>query len=407
MALPALRNLDATPVQHEGDTMILLRDPEGFAEEQIALSGVAFFVATLLDGTNDVTDIQYLFCRNSGGRVLPEEEISKIVEYLDEHGFLLTERFEEIYADVVRDFAARPTREAAMAGGAYPDMPEEAHAFLDRFFLHEEGPGAYPADTPAEDAPARCVIAPHIDFERGGATYAHSYLRLSRGQRPDTVLLFGVAHASPPVPFTLTRKHFETPFGLVETDQELAARLATALPYDAYEHEIVHRTEHSLEFQAVMLGYLYGSAVQIVPMLCGMFTEDTGAAAPSAEVESFLEACRKVVADSDKMVGVVAGADLAHVGKRFGDDFEIDEPVIERVHARDIEDLAHVTALDAEAWYRSVMQDDNARRVCGLNCIYAALKSVDGTATRGECLHYGYAHDPAGGIVSFASIVLS
>ncbi len=407
MALPALRNLDATPVKHEGETAIVLRDPEGFIEEQIALSGVAFFVASLLDGTNDVTDIQYLFCRNSGGRILPEEEIGKIVEYLDEHGFLLTERFAEIHAGVVRDFAARPTREAALMGGAYPDTPDEAHAFLDKLFLHEEGPGAYPADTPGEDTLARCVIAPHIDFERGGPTYAHSYLRLSQGQRPDTVLLFGVAHASPPVPFTLTKKHFETPFGLVETDRELLARLDTALPYNPYEHEIVHRTEHSLEFQAVMLGYLFGSAVKIVPVLCGAFTEDAEASAPSPEVETFLEACRTAVADSDKTVGVIAGADLAHVGIRFGDSFEIDEPIIEQVHERDTEDLAHVTSLDAEAWYRSVMKDQNARRVCGLNCIYAALKSVDGTATKGECLHYGYAHDPAGGIVSFSSIVLT
>ena len=30
---------------------------------------------------------------------------------------------------------------------------------------------------------------------------------------------------------------------------------------DPYAYEMVHRTEHSIEFQAVMLSYLYGSAV--------------------------------------------------------------------------------------------------------------------------------------------------
>ena len=37
----------------------------------------------------------------------------------------------------------------------------------------------------------------------------------------------------------------------------------------------------------------------------------------------------------------------------------------------------------------------------------AALKSIDGAAAQGQLLHYGYAPDPAGGMVSFASIALS
>jgi len=60
--------------------------------------------------------------------------------------------------------------------------------------------------------------------------------------------------------------------------------------------------------------------------------------------------------------------------------------------------------VDADGWYASVMKDMNQRRVCGLNAIYAALKTLDGAADRGEFLKYGYAPDPAGGIVSFAGI---
>jgi predicted class III extradiol MEMO1 family dioxygenase len=74
---------------------------------------------------------------------------------------------------------------------------------------------------------------------------------------------------------------------------------------------------------------------------------------------------------------------------------------------RDHEDLQHVLAADAEGFYRSVMRDHNQRRVCGLTCIYAALKSVDGAVSGGELLHYDYAHDPAGGIVSFTNVLLA
>jgi len=50
------------------------------------------------------------------------------------------------------------------------------------------------------------------------------------------------------------------------------------------------------------------------------------------------------------------------------------------------------------------MKDKNDRRVCGINSIYAALKTAE-PQKAGELLHYGYAHDPAGGIVSFTDII--
>jgi hypothetical protein len=63
--------------------------------------------------------------------------------------------------------------------------------------------------------------------------------------------------------------------------------------------------------------------------------------------------------------------------------------------------------MSAGDFYSSVMKDANQRKVCGLNCIYSALKSLQGNATHAEPIHYDYAHDPAGGIVSFASVALA
>ena len=53
----------------------------------------------------------------------------------------------------------------------------------------------------------------------------------------------------------------------------------------------------------------------------------------------------------------------------------------------------------------AVIGDQNQRRVCGLNCIYAALQTMDGAGGQGAMLHYDYAHDPAGGIVSFTNVL--
>jgi hypothetical protein len=79
---------------------------------------------------------------------------------------------------------------------------------------------------------------------------------------------------------------------------------------------------------------------------------------------------------------------------------------MKHIRGRDDEDLAHIQANDPDRWYASVMKDGNARRVCGLNCVYSALKTLEGTISQGELVGYDSAEDPSGGVVSFASLTL-
>ncbi len=407
MALPALRYIDAFPVEQAGQQYICLRDPEGVVEHQIMLTPPAFFIACQLDGKNDMVDLQYAFAKQFGGHVLLPDDIHRIVTYLDENGFLQTAHFVALQQRLVDEFTRSAVRPAYLAGKSYPDQPGQLRAFLDAFFVRDGGPGTWSGTSRRSAPPARCLIAPHIDFHRGGYSYAHGYWHFYQQGQPTTVFIFGVAHASPPVPFLLTKKHFATPFGVLETDQEIVRRLESVCTWDPYAHEMVHRTEHSIEFQAVMLSYLYGSAVRIVPILCASFGAplELSPLLPMPEVETFLDVCRDIVDAAPERVSVIAGADLAHVGRCFGDPFDINDGVVRQVEGRDREDLRHALAGNATGFYQSVLRDRNQRRVCGLNCIYAALKAVDGAGGQGAMLHYDYAHDPAGGIVSFTNVL--
>ncbi len=407
MALPAIRNIDAFPIQHEGHPYFCLRDPTGYIEEQVMLSPVAFFIATCLNGRNELTDIQHIFAQAASGRIIAIEDMEKVITFLDERGFLWTERFAKIKKEVEENFKKLASRPAYLSGKSYPDDPDQLRKFLDSFFAKEGGPNEKPKPVPQnKKTHLPLLIAPHIDFDRGGHSYAHSYLKLSKQTKPETVFIFGVAHAAPPYPFVLTKKKFETPFGTLETDVDIVTQLEKACVWDPYEFEIVHRAEHSIEFQTVMLSYLYGPDVHIVPILCGFFSPDNEPVDPTErpEIADFLGVCQEIIKKSKKPVTVIAAADLAHVGKRFGDPFEIDDNVIKKVETRDREDLEHVTQFNADKFYESVMKDQNERRVCGLNCIYSALKTVDHLPLKSELLHYGYAPDPQGGIVSFASL---
>ena len=406
--LAPLRSIDAAPVEHEGSTFIVLRDTSGYVEEQLLLTPAAFFIASLLDGHKVIADIQAAFRQQFDGVRVSEAQIREVADYLDDHGFLQNRQFEAIRARIDGEFSASDTRPAWLAGRGYPAEPEALGEMIEGFFKGEKGPGALEISGAGKHLPG--LIVPHIDFHRGHAGYAHGYKQLFERGKPDVVFIFGVAHAGAPVPFILTRKHFDTPFGRLDTDQAIVSRLVEACPWDPFAWEGRHRTEHSIEFQAVMLAWHYGPDVKIVPILCASLCTSYEDDAPGENLVTarFLEACRAIVAEPGRKVAVIAGADLAHVGKCFGDDFDIDDTVVKNVAARDYEDLAHVTdgPVDADGFYKSVMQDYNERKVCGLNCIYATLKTLDGAVGPGTMHYYGYAPDPSGGIVSFASISL-
>ena len=405
--LPPLRQVEPVPVTIKGENMICLTDPQGYVEDQMVLSPPAFFIATCLDGTRDIEEIQHEFSQAFGGFEPPKEEILNVVNSLDEAGFLLTQHFMTIKGKVENAFRARHTRRAKLAGQAYPASPTKLRKHLDTFFVDDQGSGCLQRITPSTGRPLRGLVAPHIDFDRGGNVYGAAYQKLYASGKPDMVLLFGVAHCGAESPFVMTRKHFETPLGMLQTDQETITQLEKACAWDPYTTEMAHRMEHSLEFQALMLAYLYGSDVPIVPILCAFPGEhpDTVNGERDA-INNFLKACGKIANDSRRNVTVIAGADLAHVGRRFGDDMDVSEDLIAAIKKRDMDDLQHVSAGNAEKFYDAVMADGNERHVCGLGAIYATVKTLEGTATTGELLAYDYAPDPVGGFVSFAAISL-
>lgn len=406
--LPAIRQVDLFPIEHEGQTLFCLSDPAGIVEDQLVLTLPAAFLAAQLDGQKTLEELRGAFQRQFNGAAISEEELSGIATQLDTAGFLQTETFDRLKDKVVSAFRNRETRPARGAGKSYPADPVELREFLAGQFLREGAPGRPLPEHPGSGAPHPGLIVPHIDLQRGGHSYAHGYLSLYESGTPDTVIVYGVAHAAEPVPFIMTRKSFETPLGTLEADLEFIGALESACDFDPYAYEFTHRAEHSIEFQALMLAYLYGPKVKIVPILTSHFIEEphqtNGEANP---VSRFLSACAEAIQASPRKITVLAAADLAHVGRRFGDPFDIDERVVQSVKERDLEDLAFVHAIEPEAFYGSVMKDRNARHVCGYNSIYSAVKSLEGIASSGETLHYGYAHDPAGGIVSFASAVLT
>jgi AmmeMemoRadiSam system protein B len=402
---PRLRHVEAFPIDHAGERLLALRDPAGYTPAVALLPMALLEVVSLFDGEHSIEDIQAAVFR-ARGDLVPSRAIAHLAEQLDEQGFLEGSRFAARRAALDRAYLEAPRRPAAHAGGAYPGEAEELRASIDGFFA--SGAGAGPIVWGPERAPrVRGLIAPHIDLHRGGPAYTWAYRDLAERGDADLFVILGTCHAGMEHPFALTRKDFDTPFGAAPVDRDVVEAIAARAGQDCFGSELAHRSEHSIEFQAVFLRYLYAERrdVTIVPVLASFVHEALArGVAPEADprVPRFLDALTDTLAASGRRAVVIAGADLAHVGPRFGDPEPISAAELVHLDGEDRAMLETVAAGDANAFFETAARDGDRRRICGLSPIYALLRTLGGAG--GVLRRYAQWPDPQG-VVTFASVV--
>jgi len=143
----------------------------------------------------------------------------------------------------------------------------------------------------------------------------------------------------------------------------------------------LHRDEHSIEFQAVWLRFILGEEWRgkIVPILCGSFhpyVQNGCSPREDACMADTLVLLRSLIEGYPGTVTVIAGADMSHVGKRFGNEWGIPPSELERVKREDGEVLAAMLSGEAETFYRSVEKNKDRNNLCGLSPIYMTLDVV-------------------------------
>jgi len=401
---PQIRYLEAIPVEAEGQRVVALRDPEGLSEQMPAVPLNVYFLLTLMDGEHSVLDLQEAYARKFDGQLITSEQIGELVRQLDGLYLLDSERFHAFRAEVDTAFRGSRVRPAAHAGASYPDDPDALREMIDGFFEPPDGPG--PPREAGSGRPLRGLIAPHIDFGRGGHAFAWAYRSLAEAPKPDLFVLLGTGHAAHR-PFSVADKDYETPFGAVRADREVIDRLASTATDELFDDVLCHRTEHSIEFQAVFLKYLYpDSEVMAVPVLCGSFHELVAGGDPSGArltVDAFLEGLVAALDGSGREVCYIAGVDFSHVGARCGDSEPLTEGVLGDVEKLDRELLRASEAVDSAAFLSAVVRERDRTRVCGVSSVYTLLRAID--AERGELLKYDRTVDEASqSLVSFASM---
>ncbi len=110
-------------------------------------------------------------------------------------------------------------------------------------------------------------------------------------------------------------------------------------------------------------------------------------------LDRFADALAAEMADSQGESCIVAGADLSHVGERFGDRRELTPSFLGSVEERDRVLLARLESADADGIYEQLAKDENPTRVCGGGSLYVMTKVLAGAP--GKVLRYEQSVDRA------------
>jgi len=402
MDYPKLIAVDAFPVEEDGRKMYCIRDPQNSDNPPLMVSELALYLMTFFDGNNSIDSIITTFKKKYDKQIV-KSDIDSLVNTLDGSLLLENENYLNHNKLIESNFFNSETRKAYLSGLSYPENKDKLNNLLNEYFVkaREKLP------IKNKNEVLRGLVSPHIDFNRGGTSYAVAYREILSKTNADTYLIFGTTHyAQNKNPFILTRKPFSTPLGTVDTDNEFLNRLEDKCDWDLYEGEIFHRTEHSIEFQVVFLQHILKEReFKIIPILCNSFHQFVGNGSSPFEdnkISTFLTELKNIIDSYGDSALVIAGVDLAHVGPKFGDKNQVDEKTLSWIRSRDTISLEFTEQIDAEGFYRSVEEEKDKRKICGLSSIYSMLKITD--ASYGTILDYDNAlEEDTGSVVTFAS----
>jgi MEMO1 family protein len=117
-----------------------------------------------------------------------------------------------------------------------------------------------------------------------------------------------------------------------------------------------------------------------------------------------LASLRDLAAKEQREICFVAGVDLAHVGRQFGDREPITEDFLKWVEAEDGRLIERLAALDAPGFFDEIAKDQDKRKICGFSPLYSLIHLLNGQ--RGKHLKYSQAFTPeTASAVTFTSMI--
>ena len=393
--LPRLRmNLEFMPSPVEDRPGLLIRDSFHYSDATLIIPPELVELLEYFDGDHTSLDLRQRLVDLTGDLSVSDLQ-DHLTGALAKAGFLEDDTYHQLKEASERAFAESPFKIASHAGSAYPDDATE----LREVFSSWIGDG--------HDGQASAIAAPHVSPVGGWNSYRAAYRALNPADRDRTFVILGTSHYGAPDVFGLTRKDFATPYGEARTARHLVDELASKAPGAILMEDYCHAIEHSIEFQVVFLQHVFGPEVKILPILCGPFAKsiyEGGLPEQNPEVERMFGALGELAAREGNKLCWVLGVDMAHMGRRYGDQFDAiaGEREMTEVARQDQLRIDAINAWDARAYWDRVQLNQDNLKWCGSSPFYTFLKSAP--PSKGQLIHYEQWNIDEQSVVSFAGM---
>ena len=398
-ALPRLRaTLDFMPSPQRDRPGLLIRDPFQYTDAILIVPPQLVQCLAFFDGEQSPLDLRAHLVRTTGDVQAGDLE-QHLLTTLSQAGFLEDDNFAARREHVERSFAQAPVRMPQHAGSGYPEQPEELRRVLAEYMN-----GATP---PISQGTTAAIAAPHVSPFGGIDSYRAAYSALTPLDAERTFVVLGTSHYGEPDRFGLTRKPFATPFGQTTPDLALVDELAQVAGSAAVLEDYCHAVEHSIEFQVVFLQHLFGPKIRVVPVLCGGFERGMrpgGQPEDADGVRRMFDALGNVAAREGSRLLWVLGVDMAHMGRRYGDEFDAlaGHNEMATVAQRDRDRIQRMEAGDAAGFWERVRENQDDLKWCGAAPIYTLLRVLP--QLRGSLRNYQQWNIDGKSVVTFAGL---
>ncbi len=391
------------PSPVESQPGLLIRDSFHYSDVVLIIPPPLVQCLACFDGQQTQLDLRAMLVEASGQLQVSEIE-EQLIDILTRSGFLEEEVFFAMKQQRQREFAEAPVRAPSHAGSAYPEDREELRETMNAWM-----PGG---DKVAEAPPASsdgliAIAAPHVSPSGGYESYRAAYRLLGPQYKDRTFVILGTSHYGAPERFGLTRKPYATPFGESRIDNGLIDELTRQAPDAIAMEDYCHAVEHSIEFQVLFLQSIFGADVRILPILCGSYAQSIyrgGKPEDNENVKRFLGSLGEIAAREEDRLLWVLGIDMAHMGRRYGDEFAAlaDENEMLAVGGRDRERMERVAAGDAAGFWDLVQENHDDLKWCGSSPVYTFMKAMPNA--RGTVERYEQWNIDPQSVVSFAGM---
>jgi AmmeMemoRadiSam system protein B len=279
-------------------------------------------------------------------------------------------------------------RKATFAGSWYPDIPEGCEREI-KYFLSR----ANALEDPEEGWVGG--IVPHAGWYFSGKIACRVIHALKKGPPPDAFVVFGM-HLHPKASnYIMTEGAWETPFGNIEIESELAGELTKQFPFKI-ETARHHSKDNTIELQLPFIKYFFPNA-KLVPI-----------GVPPAEASIEIgKAAARIASSLGLRIKSIGSTDLTHYGLNYGFIPEGMGPsAVEWVRSEnDRKVIDHILSLNPAGVIREALANQNA---CCSGAVASAISAArEMGATHGKQISYATSYDksPGDSFVGYVGIV--